>query len=197
MIAVKKTLLIQQPSPVLAWLESAMLCIVLGFIALRTTIIETPLVNQFQTRLMLSSEVVSLLISTTLLVCFALWMLAAVLCGRFCWRKTGFGIAVGLFIFAGILSACFASDKRSAVTDLVTLSVPMLTGLFLVQLLTSPAKVRLALLLILAVGAAATVQCIDQQRDSNQTLIDDYEAYPMAHLEKVGIEPDSMEHWMY
>ena len=197
MIAVKKTLLIQQPSPVLAWLESALLCIVLGLIALRTTIIETPLVNQFQTRLMLSSEVVSLLISTTLLVCFALWLLAAVLCGRFCWRKTGFGIAVGLFIFAGILSAFFASDKRSAVTDLVTLSVPMLTGLFLVQLLTSPAKVRLALLLILAVGAAATVQCIDQQRDSNQTLIDDYEADPMAHLEKVGIEPDSMEHWMY
>lgn len=186
-----------EKSPVPVWLENTLLCIVLGLIVLRSMVIETPLIDQFQTRLMLSSEVVSLLISTALLVCIGLWLLVSILCGRFRWRKTGFGIAVGIFILAGVLSACFASNKRAAVTDLATLATPMLIGLFLVQLLTSAAKIRLALLLILAVGVAAAVQCVDQQMASNQTLIEDYEADPAAHLSKMGIEPDTMEHWMY
>jgi hypothetical protein len=61
----------------------------------------------------------------------------------------------------------FASDKRAAVTDLVTLATPMFVGLLLVQLLTSQIKIRLALLLIVAVGVAATIQCVDQGMDSN------------------------------
>ncbi len=186
-----------EKSAVPQWLENALLCILLGLIVLRTTIIEAPHIDQFQTRLFLSSEIVSLLISSCLLACVGLWFLASALRGQLCWRKTGFGIAVGVFVFAGILSAFFASDKRAAVTDIVTLATPMLAGLLLVQLLTSAVKVRLALLLILAVGVAATVQCIDQQTASNQTLIEDYEANPAEHLQNQGIVPDSMEHWMY
>lgn len=187
----------RETSPAMRWLENTLLCVVLGLIILRTTVIETPLIDQFQTRLLLSSEVVSLLISTTLLACIGLWLLVSILCGQFRWRKTGFGIAVGLFIFAGVLSAVFASNKRAAITDLVTLATPMLIGLFLVQLLVSAVRIRLVLLLILAVGVAATVQCIDQRMESNQTLVDDYEANPAEHLQKQGIEPDGMEHWMY
>lgn len=184
-------------SPAMRWLENMLLCILLGLIVLRTTIIETPHIDQLQTRLFLSSEIVSLLISSLMLACVVVWLLVSALRGQLRWRKTGFGIAVGVFIFAGILSACFASDKRAAVTDMVTLATPMLAGLFLVQLLTSAAKIRLALLLILAVGVAATVQCIGQRTVSNETLVEDYEADPTAHLNKMGIEPDSMEHWMY
>ncbi|MHC5145739.1 MAG: O-antigen ligase family protein [Planctomycetota bacterium] len=179
------------------WLDNTLLCIVLGLTVLRTTIIEAPLVEQFQTRLMISSEVVSLLISTILLACLGLWLFAAVVSGRLRWRKTGFGVAACVFILAGVLSAVFASDKRSAVTDLVTLITPVLTGLLLVQLLTSSAKIRLALLLILSVGVAATVQCFDQHAESNEIMVADYEADPDKHLEKMGIEPDSMQHWMY
>ncbi|MEN8126193.1 MAG: O-antigen ligase family protein [Planctomycetota bacterium] len=184
-------------SPAIRWFDNAVLCIVLGLTVLRAMVIESPLIDQSQTRLFLSSEIVSLLTSIALLACIGLWFLAVILRGQFCWRKTGFGIAVGAFIIAGILSAVFASDKRSAVTDLATLATPMLAGLLLVQLLTSAAKIRLALFLILSVGIAATVQCVDQQASSNQTLIEDYEANRAEHLQKQGIEPDSMEHWMY
>ena len=186
-----------EKSTVPRWFENALLCVLLGLIVLRATIIETPHIDQFQTRLFLSSEIVSLLISSLLLACAALWLLASLLSGQFRWRKTGFEIAVGVFILAGILSACFASDSRSGVTDIVTLATPMLAGLLLVQLLTTPARIRLALLLILAVGIAATVQCIDQWAESNETLVADYEAGPAEHLQKLGIVPDSMEHWMY
>jgi hypothetical protein len=133
---------------------------VLGLIVLRAMIIESPHIDQPQTRMFLSSEIVSLLISTVLLVCVGLWLFVSILCNRFRWRKTGFGIAVCVFIFAGVVSAVFASDKRAAVTDLITLATPMVGALLLVQLLTSTVRIRLALLLILSVGVAATIQCV-------------------------------------
>jgi tetratricopeptide (TPR) repeat protein len=169
----------------------------MGLIVLRSTVIETPLVDQAQTRWMLSSENVTLFVSTVLLACMGVWLLVSIFRGQFCWRKTGFGMAVGVFIMAGLLSAWFASNKRAAITDLVTLAAPMLSGLLLVQLLTSAGKIRLALLLVLAVGVAATIQCIDQQTDTNETLIAEYQANPTEFLEKQGIEPDTMEHFMY
>jgi hypothetical protein len=191
---VKKT---AERSPAMRRLEAVLLCIVMGLMVLRATVIENPHIDQPQTRLLLTSEIVSLTASTVLLVCFGLWLLCTLLLNQFHWRKTGFGWAVGVFFLAGVLSAFFASNKRAAVTDIVTLLTPMLTGLLLVQLLDTRQTIRLTLLLILAVGAAAAVQCIDQLMASNETLIADYEAHPVEHLQKLGIEPDSMEHWMY
>jgi len=197
MTAAKRTEPTLKSRQVPQWLENSLLCVVMGLIVLRSTIIETPLVDQVQTRLTLGSENITLLLSTVLLICIGVWLLAGILCGRFRWRKTGFGPAVGVFIAAGIIAACFASNKRAAITDLVTLAAPMLAGLLLVQLLTSAAKIRLALLLVLAVGVAATIQCIEQKTDSNDTLIAEYEANPTQFLQKQGIEPDTMEHFMY
>ena len=197
MTAANRTLQAEHSTGVPKWLENSLLCVVMGLIVLRSTIIEAPLIDQPQTRLMLSPENLTLLISTALLVCIGFWFLAAVLGGRLSWRKTVFGPAVAAFIAAGVLSACLASNKRAAITDLVALATPMLAGLLLVQLLNSAAKIRLALLLVLAVGVAATIQCIDQQTDTNETLIEEYEANPTDFLEKQGIESGTMEHWMY
>ncbi|HOL31183.1 MAG TPA: O-antigen ligase family protein [Anaerohalosphaeraceae bacterium] len=186
-----------QRPPVLQRLDHILLCVMMGLIVLRAAVIENPHLDQPQTRLMLSAEVVSLLISAVLLVCFAVWLLAAVLFNQFRWRKAGFGPAAALFFLAGLLSAFFASDKRAAVTDAVTLLCPMLTALLLVQLLDTRQSIRLVLLLLAAVGAAAAVQCADQLMTANQMLIADYQADPVQHLQKLGIEPNSLEHWMY
>lgn len=177
--------------------EKLLLCVTLGLIVLRLTIVEAPHIDTVQIRPTLSPENISLLLSGCVLLCGGLWFLAAVFSGRLRWRRTSLAPAVGLFIAAGIIAACFASNKRTAVTDLAMLAAPMLSALMLVQWLRSAAAIRLALLLILAVGVAATVQCVDQKAQSNTMLVAEYEADPAEHLEKLGIEPESMEHWMY
>ena len=184
-------------SPAMRWLENTLLCILLGLIVLRTTVIETPHIDQLQTRLFLSSEIVSLLISLIFLACIGSWFLVSLLRGQLRWRKTGFGLAVGVFIFAGILSACFASDKRVAVTDIVTLATPMLAGLLLVQLLTTSVKIRLALLLILAVGVAATVLCSMQLSFFNDDMIKNYEENSSEFLTKQCVSAGGVEQFMY
>lgn len=193
--ATSKTLL--NNSPVAVFVEHALLTITLSLIILRTTYIENPHVEQLQTRFFLTSEVVSLYMSTALLACFALWLLVRVLTGRLRWRKTYLGIGTGLFLLAGILACLAASNKRAAVTDLIVLITPMLTAMFLIQLLSSRQKVYLAILLVMAAAVAMTAQCMDQLVDSNAGMIQDYEQDPAAQLERMNIEPDSLEHWLY
>lgn len=179
------------------WIDSIVLCVLLGFIVLRATIIENPLINQLQSQHVLGFEGASLLMSSFLLVCMALWFLLSVFSNRFVWRRTGFGIAVGVFIIAGIISAFVASDKRASVTNFVTLATPMLAGVILVQLLNSSIRIRLALLLILSVGIAATTLCYMQSSSLNDDMIKNFEENPAQTLANLGIEPGSLQQWMY
>lgn len=181
---------------VLKWLENTLLFLVLALTALRATYIEGPHPNG-QDIVFLSSEIVSLLLSTFLLGCCVLWLAASILLNQFRWRKTQLGLWVTLFFIAGIVSFFAASDKRAAVTDWVVLMSPMVVAMFLVQWLGSQRKIRLAVLLMIAIGIAATVQCIDQWTDSNDTMIRQYEQNPTEQLSRQGIEPDSLQHWMY
>lgn len=178
-------------------LGSALLVIICGVTALRATYIEAPHVEQNATALTLSSELVSLLWSTVLLGCVAVWAIREFIRGTFQWRSTKLGIGTGLFFAAGLIALTQASDKRAAITDLVTLTAPMLAGMLLVQLFRCKARVRLALFVLVAVGAAAAVACIDQFYSSNQALVSEYEANPAKHLEQLGIEEGTLEHWMY
>ena len=104
MTSAKHIFLTNQENPIPAWLENTLLCMVLGLLVLRATMIETPLVDQPRTPLRLSAENITLLISTVLLFCMGVWFLAAVLRGRFRWYKTGFGMMVGVFVVAGVLN---------------------------------------------------------------------------------------------
>ena len=192
----KENILIKK-SPFWGFFENILLLIVLGLIILRATYIENPHIEQIQTQFYLSSEIVSLFMSTVLLACFAIWLFLSLLMNRLRWRKTSLGAAVGLFILAGVISCLAASNKRAALTDLVLLITPMLSAMLLIQLFTSKHKMRLGVLLILAVGVMMTVQCIDQFFGSNETMIQAYEHNPVEQLQKLNIEPDSLKHWMY
>ena len=182
---------------ILKTLEYILLLIVLSIITLRATYIENPHVEQLQTQFFLTSEIISLILSTILLGCFVVWLLVSVLTGRLQWRRTYLGIAVALFIAAGFLAFFSASNKRMALTDLVFLVAPMAAAMLLVQLFKSKRMIRIALLLIVAIGVAATALCFDQLLDSNDSIIQDYEQNKAAYLQKANIEPDSLEHWMY
>jgi hypothetical protein len=177
--------------------ENVLLLMVLSLMALRATYIEDPHIEQIQTQFFLSSEIVSLLMSTALLACFAVWLFVSLLINHFRWRRTSLGYAAALFLLAGVISCFAASNKRAAVTDLVLLLTPMLMAMLLVQLFTSKPKTYLALLLVMAVAVTMTVQCIDQFLDTNETMIADYERNPAEQLRNLNIEPDSLEHWLY
>jgi hypothetical protein len=101
-----------------------------------------------------------------------------------------------VFFVAGVVGVVVASNKRAAITDMVTLLAPMLGAILLIQILDSFSKIRLVLLVVLALGATATYQCVDQLLMSNED-IKYYEQDPEASLRAIGAEVGSFEQMQY
>ena len=177
-------------------LDAILLVCVPALTILRATYIESPQIDQ-PGAMVFGSELMSLAISAVLVCSAAAWVLVRLVTHQWRWRKTCLMPAIGLFVAAGVVSYCAASDKRAAMTDWVVLAAPMLGAMLLIQLLTAQRYSRTILLAMIAIGAAAFVQCTDQLADSNEMMIAQYEQDPAAMLAAQGIEPDSLQHWMY
>ncbi|MHC4596770.1 MAG: O-antigen ligase family protein, partial [Planctomycetota bacterium] len=61
----------------------------------------------------------------------------------------------------------------------------------------SQSKIKLVLAVIAALGVVSTYQCIDQFFTSNQMTIEQYEQDPQSLLEPLGIEPDTLQHFLF
>ena len=185
-------------STTLKWLEYVLLILCLCVLALRATYAENPHIVQLTTpNRILGNDGFSLIISTVLISAAITWYLAIFLCRPCYYRFSGIEIGIALFLIAGFIGIWAASNKRAAVTDMVTLVAPMLMALLLIQILDTPAKIRLVLFVIVALGAGGAFQCFDQLLASNQYMIEDYEKDPADHLNRAGFEPNSFQHMLY
>lgn len=178
-------------------LEYVLLIVCLCVLALRATYPESPHIATINTEQILDNDGFSLIFSTILIMSVIAWCIGTFGCGKFSYRFSGIETGLVLFLIAGFIGIWVASNKRAAITDLVTLVAPMLMAVLLVQIMDSPAKIKLVLFVVVALGAAASFQSFDQLFASNQYMIDDYEANPQAHLAIISIEPGSFQHMLY
>lgn len=139
----------------------------------------------------------SLCISGVLVLIFALWLITRLSAVSFVYRLSRLEIGTILFIIAAVVSSFFASDKRAAVTDSITMIAPMLMAIVLVQILDSSVKKKILLAAIIAISIASAYQCAEQFFSSNRIMIAEYKNDPNAQLEKLGIEPGSFQQMLY
>ena len=184
-------------SPAFRVLESFLLIICMAVLALRSTYIESPgteTVNSFQ---VLSNAGFSLIFSSTLLFTAAIWLIASLLRRRATWRLTGIETGLVLLTTAAFIGIGIASNKRAAITDTVTLITPVIMAILLTQILNSQARIKLVLIVVIALGAVATSQCIDQLLTSNEETVKAYEADPQTYLRNMGITQGSFQHMLF
>jgi len=180
------------------WFEYVLLIVCVCVLALRATYPENPHIVQMNTpNRILGNDGFSLVISTVLIASAIAWCVGMFLCSRSSYRFSGIEIGLVLFLIAGVIGIWVASNKRAAITDMVTLIGPILMALLLVQVLDSAFKIRLLLFVIVALGAAGAFQCFDQLLASNQYMIEDYEKDPADHIVRAGFEPNSFQHMLY
>jgi hypothetical protein len=145
----------------------------------------------------LADTVYSLTLSGLLIFAFVLWLLRGIFTGRLAYRFTGIEIGLAVFGAAAIISACGASDKRAALTQIVTLLGPIFAALLLAQILDRPGKVRLVLAVVVALGIVSAYQCAEQFFVSNAITIEQYEKSPEMLLEPLGIETGTFQHFLF
>jgi O-antigen ligase len=181
----------------LVWLEYALLALCLSVIALRTTLSEGPAMQSTSVAGSIGDSLYSLSISTVLIFSCALWVVWSFCSGRFSYRPTGIEIGLGILCIGAVAGGFAAADKRLALTDIAVFLAPALMALLLVQILDSPAKVKLVLVVIAALGVVSAYQGAEQFLFSNQVTIEQYKQNPKSLLEPLGIEPGSLQQFMF
>jgi len=179
------------------FVEGFCLILCLCVVVLRATFTEAPnlpVVNPFQ---LLSNDAISLIISSVLIAAFFLWFVFVFTRKDSNYRFSGLEVGLFIFLIAGVVSVFAASNKRAAVTDLVTIASPILMAVLLVQLLDSTSKIKLVLLVVLSLGVISTHQCADQFLSSNNIMIRNYMNNPGPQLSAFGIEEGSLEQFLY
>jgi O-antigen ligase len=145
----------------------------------------------------LSDAVYSLSISAVLIFSFVLWLVWSFCSKKFYYRLTGIEIGLCLFCVAAVAAGFAAANKRLAITSVAVFLAPPLMALLLVQILDSQLKIKLVLAVIAALGVVSAYQCAEQFFISNQMTIEQYEQDPQNMLEQLGIEPDTLPHFLF
>jgi O-antigen ligase len=145
----------------------------------------------------LGDSLYSLYISTALFIAFFIWFVSNVCSKKFPYRVTGIEIGLGIFIIGASLAGYAAADKRLAITTIAVFIAPALMAILLVQILDSQSKIKLLLATIAALGVVSTYQCAEQHLFSNQATIQEYERSPQTFLEPLGIEPGTLQQFLF
>ncbi|MEN6337019.1 MAG: O-antigen ligase family protein, partial [Phycisphaerales bacterium] len=175
----------------------SLLALCLAILALRVTYTEAPAVQMTTVAGGLTDTIYSLTLSGLLIFAFVGWVLARFLRNRPLYRFTGMEIGLGLFVAAAVVSSFFASDKRAAINHATILIAPVFGAFLLSQILDSPGKVRLVLIVIVALGVVSAYQCAEQAFISNAITIEQYEKDPNMLLGPLGIEPGTFQHFLF
>ncbi len=169
----------------------------LTVLCLRVTITEAPPIPLSAKALILADPLYSVLISCVLLALSALWWLRCLMGRGTRYRRTGLEIGLGILFLGAALSSFGASDKRMAINHTVIFFAPALAGVTLIQLLDRPARVRLVLVCLVALGILSAAQGISQFTSENRAMIQQYEQDPNSLLEPLGIAPDALQQFMF
>jgi O-antigen ligase len=199
----------ESKSKALVCLEYILLVLCVCVIVLRTTFTEGPTVQSAAVpssitdsmyglpiwRAVLISSF-SMFVSTALIFSFAAWIVLSLCSRKFSYRLSGIETGLLLFCVAAVISGLAAPDKRGAINNFTGLAAPILMALLLVQILDSQTKIKLILVLIVALGMVSTYRCWEQYSD-NEHLIEFYEQDPDAALAQHRIAPNSLEHFQF
>ena len=180
----------------LTLLENILFVCCVVVIVLRATFTEAPTPQSSQIQAAINDAVYSLALSAILIFSFLLLFLVRLFSGRFSFRLTPMQIGLVIFLVAAILSCLYASNKRAAITASLTLLAPLLMTALLAKLLDSHAKIKILLIVIVALGLIQSWQSADQFFISNQIMLQEYQDDPNSILQPLGIRPGTLEQMM-
>ncbi|OHB53885.1 MAG: hypothetical protein A2Y07_10335 [Planctomycetes bacterium GWF2_50_10] len=182
---------IQQTEQTGAFLEWLAIAVCLALAALRATTTQAPGVANS-----VSDNVFNVAGSFVLLAMGLIAFIFA-MTRKFNYRPSWIEAGFAVFAVAAVISAALASNKRWAINETVMLTGPIIMAILLVQLLTTPARIKAVLYVIAALGAVNAVECIDQVNSSNNMVIQQYQEDPNSVISRLNIEPGSYQHMLF
>ncbi|MFA5291861.1 MAG: O-antigen ligase family protein [Phycisphaerae bacterium] len=179
-------------------LASGVLFIIfLCIIALRLSFTENSAIESFSLEGIFYDNFLSICISCILLLSSVIWFVVLLRRRNHSYKHTGIEYGVFLFVIAAAVSTYFASNRRAAMNDSLTLLAVIISAIAMVQLLDRQTRRSTLLFVIIAIGVANVYQCLDQFISGNKMMIDQYKNEPEYQLQRLGIESGSFQQMLY
>jgi len=169
----------------------------LCIIALRLSFTENSAIESFSLEGIFYDNFLSICISCILLLSSVIWFVVLSQGRNRSYKHTGIECGAFLFVIAAVISTYFASNRRAAMNDSLTILAVIISAIALVQLLDCETRRRTLLFVIIAMGVANVYQCLDQFVSANKMMIEQYKAEPEYQLERLGIESGSFQQMLY
>jgi hypothetical protein len=172
--------------------EYLLLAACVAVIACRATLTEVPGIATTAADSIFNTATSAFLILATMC-----WFISNICKKQFAYRLSGIEYGLVIFAVASVIGVSVASNKRAAINDAVMLIAPILMAILLVQILTSSARIKVLLYVIVALGAANAYECFDQYKSGNQMTIDEYQRDPNSMLSRLNIEKGTFQHMLF
>ncbi len=177
-------------------LATSALFIILCVIALRPLVSESydaspSSITQAISQVSDPSPLRTIIFDLSILLATLLWLVGRTVGKKSDYRKTGLEWGLLLLTIAGIISCCFAGNKRLAINATIDwLCLPVMT-IALVNLLRSQGQRQLLLAVIVATACAQTAQCLEQSLIGNADTWAHYESIKESFWATQGISLDN------
>jgi hypothetical protein len=165
-------------------------------IAFRLSFSENVSIDSFSLPGIFFDNLLSVSISCILIIMSMMWLTIMFWKGKV-YKFSGLEAGAVIFFIAAIISTVYASNKRAALNDSLTILAIIISAITLVQLLETETRRKILLYVIIAAAAMNVYQCIDQIASGNKMMIEEYKANPTQQLNQLGIEPGSFAQMLY
>ncbi|MFI4911563.1 MAG: O-antigen ligase family protein [Sedimentisphaeraceae bacterium JB056] len=177
--------------------EYILLSIVLCIIALRCTHTESLTSSGLSILIDYVSISQSLTFSILIILTAAIWATVNLIRGEFTFRISGFITGFTILTLAAGLATFFASDSRASINAYLTLASGIIIGIFMVQMLKRISTIRFVAIIIASLAVVNCYESFNQFTTSNDYMIEQYEENPEIQLNKIGIEPGTLQAFLY
>jgi tetratricopeptide (TPR) repeat protein len=171
--------------------------ILVCIIALRLSFAENSTIESFSLEGVFYDNLISICISVILVLAAVTWLVISLCSSNRRYKYTGFEPGIFLFIIAAVISTYFASNRRAAMNDSLTILGGIIGATALAGILESETRKKILIFIIIAIAIVNVYQCFDQYYNSNKMVIEQYKAEPEFQLQRLGIERGSFQQMLY
>jgi len=178
-------------------IEYLFLVLALGIMITRTFFTEGINPQSSIQKLTITDPTYTLTISAVMIFAFLTFLLWKIYSEKFSYRLSAIEFPLLFFITAAVISSCFASNKRVAISESIAMIAPVIMALMLVQIFDSYKKIKILLYTIVTLGALCAVYAAAQFFWINDLIIEQYQNTPNAFLAHLAIRNGSYQQMLF
>ena len=138
-------------------------------------------------------ELARVTFAIAILAIAAIYLTSTAISGRLAGRQPAIGALIAAFILLTLISALYASNKRTALDSWLEQSSLLVAGFLCIQMVRTPLRLVLVVCVLAGLAAAMSAKGLYQYFVESPDTVRDFLTNPDQKLRAIGLEPASVQ----